>query len=127
MQDSLSQSLDEVLAAERDWTRAHLELDIAMIERMLAPEYIQVSDTGRVIYREEALASYRSGQRHWDIAQSDELEVHLYEETAIVIGRWIGRGENHGQRFDYTARFSSVYVRREKGWQIVLDHSTPLA
>jgi ketosteroid isomerase-like protein len=44
-----------------------------------------------------------------------------------VIGRWIGRGENHGQRFDYTARFSSVYVRREKGWQIVLDHSTPLA
>lgn len=127
MQDSLSQSLDEVLEAEKVWTRAHLELDIATIERMLAHEYILVCDTGRVIYREEALASYRSGQRRWEIAQSDELEVHLYGETAVVIGRWTGRGENHGQRFDYTAWFSCVFVRREKGWQIVLDHSTPLA
>ncbi len=118
--------VQEVLEAERAWTRAHHELDLETIAAMLAPEYIQVAVDGRPIRRAEALASYRSGEHHWDAAASDELEIQLYGKTAVVLGRWRARGCNHDVHFDYTARFSCVYVRRAGTWQIVVDHSTPI-
>ena len=36
----------EVRRAEADWTRAHLELDLDTIDRLLAAEYIQISSDG---------------------------------------------------------------------------------
>lgn len=119
--------LNEILTVEETWTRAHRDLNIAVIAEIMAPEYSQITADGRVIYRDEALASYRSGQRHWEFAQSDQLDVRIYGETALVIGRWRAKGTNHGLKFDYSARFSCVYVRRCGKWQIMLDHSTPIA
>lgn len=124
---SNSQTVQEILAVEEAWTRAHLDLDINKIAEIMAPEYTQIRNDGRIIHRDEALASYRSGQRNWEYAQSDQLDVRIYTETALVIGRWRAKGSNHGEIFDYAARFACLYVRNAGKWQIVLDHSTPIA
>lgn len=118
--------LAEVLATEADWTRAHLELDLETIARIMGPDYAQITPSGAVIGRAQALASYRSGERKWESAASDQLDVRLHGDTAVVIGRWRARGVNHGVRFDYTARFGCVYVRRQGVWQIVFDQSTEI-
>jgi ketosteroid isomerase-like protein len=44
----------------------------------------------------------------------------------VLHGRWRARGVNAGQRFDYTARFLSVYVKRDGRWQMVAAQSTPI-
>ncbi|MFN2194747.1 MAG: nuclear transport factor 2 family protein [Anaerolineales bacterium] len=118
--------LAQVLATEAAWTQAHLALDLETIARIMGPDYAQITPSGEVIGRAQALASYHSGERKWEAAASDQLDVRIYGETAVVIGRWRARGVNHGDRFDYQARFACVYVRRDGAWQIVIDQSTEI-
>ena len=111
---------------EREWLLAHLHLDIPALERLMDPDYLQIDAGGDTVDKEQVLASFRSGERHWDEAHSDEHHVRVYGNTAVVVGRWRARGENAGRSFDYQARFVSVWVRRDGEWRMVSDQSTPI-
>ena len=117
---------DQVLRAEREWLLAHLRLDVRALDRLMAPEYSQIDDNGRLVSKEQVLASFRSGERGWSEAHSDEHRVSVYGDTAVVIGRWGARGVNAGQPFDYAARYVSVWVRSDGEWRMVSDQSTPI-
>jgi ketosteroid isomerase-like protein len=119
--------VQEVLQAEREWVEAHRRLDVAALERLMADEYKHIRADGAVVGKEADLASYQTGVRYWDFAESDEYDIQLHGQTAVLIGRWRARGENAGERFDYAARFISVYVKRDGRWQMVAAQSTPLA
>lgn len=117
----------EVVQTEREWVEAHRQLDIAALERMMADEYKHIRADGVVVGKAEDLASYQTGDRYWDFAESDEYDIQLYGDTAVLIGRWRARGVNGEERFDYAARFISVYVKRDGRWQMVAAQSTPIA
>ena len=127
MAKSNAELIDEVIAVERRWVEAHRELDLDVIREILAEDYVQIRADGAVIGKAETLQSYQSGKRRWDYANSDDYRVTLHGDVAILIGRWEGRGENDGERFDYIARFMSVFVRRDDVWQLVADQSTSIA
>ena len=96
------------------------------IDELMADDYQIIQPGGVVQGKAETLASLRSDQRHWEIAESDQHDVRVYGDTAVVIGRWRGRGINHGQPFDYAARYLCVWVKRAGRWQMVADQSTEL-
>lgn len=113
-------AIQEVIQTEREWVEAHRRLNLATLERIMADDYTHIQTDGSVIGKEEDLASYQTGTRHWEFAESDQYDVRMYGDTAILIGRWRARGVNAGQRFDYIARFTAVYVKRKGHWQMVL-------
>ncbi len=125
-----------VLAVEHRWTAAHLAGDFATLAALMAPDYIRIEPDGSTSGRAAVLAAYQPEHRHWDHAAGDEYDVRIYGDlasgdpaavlTAVVAGRWTARGVNHGEPFDYAARFLSVYVRREGRWQMVAEQSTPI-
>lgn len=119
--------LQEVIQAEKAWVNAHRRLDIDALERMMADDYKHIRADGVVVGKAEDLASYQTGDRYWEFAESDEYDIQVYGQTAVLIGRWRARGMNAGERFEYTARFISVYVKRDGRWQMVAAQSTPLA
>ena len=98
----------QVLEAERRWTQAHLDLDLDVIDEILAEGYRKIVPDGSVIDKRLALAFYAARETGWEVAESDQLEVHVSGTAALVIGRWTGRGDNLGERFGYQARFASV-------------------
>jgi ketosteroid isomerase-like protein len=118
-------AVEQVLRAEREWVLAHLRLDVRALDRLMAPEYAQIDDRGRVVSKERVLASLGSGGRGWEEARSDEHDVRVYGNTAVV-GRWRARGTNSGRYFDYEARYVSVWVERGGGWRMVSDQATPI-
>lgn len=126
IKDPLPSAERAVLAVEERWVEAHRTLDLQIIETILSAEYRQIQADGSVIGKSDLLASYRSGQRHWQIAQSDELEVFLQGETAWVLGRWRGKGSNAGKAFDYRARFLAIYRLEGGDWKLAADVSVPM-
>jgi ketosteroid isomerase-like protein len=122
-----SKLINEVLSVERRWVAAHQNLDLDAIQNILADDYRQIQGDGTVIGKDELIKSYESGLRRWEFAESDEYEVRLIGEVALLIGRWRGKGENNGQSFDYGARFLAVYRLKNYEWQLVSDVSVPLA
>lgn len=115
-----------VADAEQELAVAHRSLDLEAFERLLHPDYAIVQPGGRVENKEETLASLRSGRRHWDIARSDQLDVRLYGDTAVVISRWRGKGQNGKEHFDYSSRVLAVWVREDDRWRNVAAMSTSM-
>jgi ketosteroid isomerase-like protein len=108
----------ELIAAnEQAIAAAHVSLDLGVIERHYHPDFVIAQPDGRIETKAEVLASYRSGERHWQRAEVDELKVRVTGDTAIALGRWRASGTNRGQPFDYAARFLSVWVRTGTAWQ----------
>lgn len=98
-----SKAVAAVVQAEQALAAAHLTRDIATIDRFLHPAYLLVQPGGVQETKARTLASLQSDNRHWDLAESDELAVRLYGDTAVVTGRWRGRGHNGAIPFDYSA------------------------
>ena len=120
------QIMAEVLAAEQAWAEAFRTLDLATLEQLMADEYTIIQPGGVTAGKAETLNSLRSDRRHWEIAQSDQYDIRLYGDTAVVIGRWTGKGVNHDTPFDYQARYLGVWVKRNGRWQMVADQSTEI-
>lgn len=117
---------EAVLAVERAWTEAHLRGDVETIARLMADDYLKIESDGSVSDRAKTLARYTPETRYWEKAEGDEYIVRVYGETAVVVGRWSARGMNNGTRFDYSARFLSVYVKRAGEWKIATDQTTEI-
>jgi len=122
----MSQAQLAVMAAERELADAHLRLDLEVFDRLLHPDYALIQPGGRVEGKEETLASLRTGDRRWQVARSDAFDVRLYGNTAVVVGRWRGKGVNAGTPFDYTARFLSVWVKEGDRWRNVAAQATAI-
>ena len=60
------------------------------------------------------------------MAHSDEHDVCVYGNAAVVVGRWRARGVNAGEPFDYAARYVSVWVKSDGGWRMASDQLTPI-
>ena len=127
MVDLENKAVDEVIKVEQRWVQAHLDLNMDVIIDILAEDYRQIQSDGSVITKDDLVASYQSGKRRWEYAHSDQYQVSIYGDVAILIGRWKGRGVNDGQVFDYSARFLAIYVQRDGDWKLVADQSTPIS
>ena len=118
---------EEVLAAEEEWTQAHLNTDVKSIDRLMHPDYTIIKPDGDIWNKETALASYIPGKRDWTQAESSEHRVRIYGDTAIVIGLWKAKGENNGITFDYSARYTSLWVIENNKLRMVSDQSTEIS
>ena len=116
----------QTLQAERDFLLAHLNCDVAALDRLMANEGAQINSVGRVVSKAKVIASFDSGERHWDEAHSNEFRVRVCGETAVVIGRWQARGVSTGQAFEYSPRYLSVWIWRDGRWQMTVDQSTDI-
>lgn len=116
-----------VIAAEKAWAQAHLEFNLERISALMAPEYRRIDSQGNVLDKTETLKAYSDGPRSWQVAESTELEIHLFGSAASVIGLWHGIGQNKGVPFDYRARFLSVYIELEGQWLLAAEGSIPFS
>ena len=119
-------AIQEVLSTERAWVEAHRNLDLRTIKHIMADSYQKIQPDGSVITKQDNLLSYSSVERKWETAESNQYIVNIYDNTAVVIGRWQAKGTNDGQDFDYIARFMSVYVKSGNEWKMVAEQSTPI-
>ena len=116
-----------IVQAEQALAAAHLTLDIATIDRLLHPNYVIIQPGGVQENKAQTLASLQGEDRHWALAESDNMAVRLYGDSAVVTGRWRGRGRNGNEHFDYRAHFLSMWVREEGHWRNVAYMATELA
>ncbi len=105
-----------VAQAEQRLADAHQQLDLNIIDALLHPDYVIVQPGGKVETKAEVLSSYRTGSRRWDRAQTDQLDIRLYDNAAVVVGRWQASGRHGEERFDYVARFLSIWVKQGGRW-----------
>lgn len=106
----------EVWAVERDYVRAHLERDVAALERLLSDDFS--SFRGRV-RKEQRLAMLANPYFHIVSLSTRNVEVSVSGDEARITGRATLKGSLGGRDFetpDY--RYTRHLEKRNGRWQI---------
>jgi len=112
----------EVLQFEREACKAFLDADVAMLERVLTPEFTLTLSNGEVSTRADEINELRSGKVHYDVFENYDMLARLYGDTAVVLGKTRVRGTADGKPFDRIVQFTDTLIKRDGRWQLAAGH-----
>jgi ketosteroid isomerase-like protein len=105
---------------EEAWRKAILTGDVALMDSLLADDYIAIGANGTLHTKEETLARLRSARRHITALELSDSKVRFYGATAVVTSFASVTGINDEGEAIGDFRYTHVYVRNAEGkWKIV--------
>jgi ketosteroid isomerase-like protein len=117
----------EIRAAAQAFDDAQLHGDRAVLERMLASDFLLVHGSGRIGDKKDFIDGFTDPNAHlepFDI--KDRLFIRPSADTAIVGGEAWVTGTDHGKPFKQHFRYSDTFARRNGTWVVVYTQVTPL-
>ena len=112
---------------ENDRIQAGVQKDIDSIAAVTAEDYVNIDFDGQLRNKNETLERIRSSEIQLKSNTLDEIQVRIYGDTAVVTGRATPKGTINGKDFGTPIRYSRVYVKKDRGWQVVLFQQTRVA
>lgn len=119
--------LPAVLAAQQRFWEALKAKDAALFERLLAPNFVSRSPGEADQNRAAFIANLTSFPATVLAVSGDELTVHFFGETAVVMG--VQRAQVALPNGDIVANdiaITNVYVPGGAGWRLALAHPVTL-
>jgi len=117
----------EVRSAAQAFDDAQLHGDRAVLERMLAPDYLLVRGSGRIGDKKDFIDGFTDPNTHLEPFEiKDRLFIRPSADTAIVGGEARVRGTDHGKPFQEHFRYSDMFAKRNGQWVVVYTQVTPL-
>ena len=107
---------------------AGLRRDVAVLERLYAPDYFHTNADGSVMRREDVLASYRAAPTMtFSAADTSEQRLVVRDGLAVVSERVALHGKTHdGNPFISSYRVTYVLEKRGPVWRVVNSHASLL-
>jgi ketosteroid isomerase-like protein len=119
-----------VAALDMKYQAAVKSNDAALMDRILADDFVLVTGRGKVYGKADLLESARKKEVNYE-RQDEEFgtqKVRVWGDTAVVTALlWI-KAVQGGKPIDHKLWFSDTYVRTPAGWRYVFGQaSLPLA
>ena len=108
----------ELERLEQVWNDAHERGDAAALDQLWAEDLIVKVPGMPVMRKAESLAIWRSGGIKFERYATSELDIQIFGDSAIVIGRMQRQRLASGQRVADDWHFTKVYVRRDGRWRV---------
>src|SRR5438132_3218958 len=116
----------EIRTLEHEWFDSYVRGNRAAFDRMVAENAVMTYGNGKVGNKSEAIAEIKAPADASYSLTSDDVQVRLYGDTAIVTGRVTEKGTFNGRSLNSQSRYTDVWVRRNGRWQVVAAQSTRL-
>ena len=113
--DRVERELKELV---RLWDTASINHDVATLDRLLADEFT-LSGTPKTAY----LAFIKSPKTMIESEVSDNFDVRVYKDMAVLIARDTIKLERNGVKVVEVYRYIDVWVKRGGRWQCVATES----
>lgn len=92
--------------------------------KSLASDYVRTIGEEAAESREKVLATLRSGEPRIVAMIPEELDVHLYGDTAILTGNLTITASQDRKVRERHARFTEVFIRRNGQWMVAATQIT---
>ena len=107
--------------------QAQQAADVQALDHLLAPDLSYAHSSGKVDTKASFIEGIRAGTlRYVTIAPAEDVDVRIYDNTAVVTGHLHLTVVISGQEVKLHLRYTDVWVRRSGSWQMVAWHSTRL-
>src|SRR5207244_11342402 len=107
----------DVLERAEEWRKAELQGDVAVLDRILAADFIGIGPRGFVLNREASLGRHASGDfKYLSLEQRDPI-LRTYTDSAILLVTEVSQTTYKGQSVSAGAlRAPNTVVRRRRSW-----------
>jgi ketosteroid isomerase-like protein len=113
----------ELMQREHAWTEAFKNRDPAVLNSMLADDFIFTDDEGHVYSKAQYIAAVTQAIKVDSYGIADHT-VRVYGDTGIVAGRWTGKMTIDGKDASGAFRYTDTFVKRQGRWQVVASQDT---
>lgn len=117
-----------VQAVETRLARAEARGDTKALSGIIAGDFFSVDANGNRETRTTILDRIRANRWHVQLFQQEDLEIHLYGQTAIATGfDRVQARDAGGRSYSGTYRFLHVFQERKGRWWLIAGEGMPLA
>lgn len=111
---------------EQDWNDASVSKNKAWFEQNYAADYTSVaSKDGALTNKAEDIAESLTGSNDWN--ELSQLDIRIEGNTAVVTGVNHVKGKDaKGAPYDFRARFTDTWIKRDGHWQAWATQGTRL-
>ena len=111
-----------IRALDTERIQAQIHADAAALARIYADDFIGVGPSGTVRTKPQVIADFTSGALRFQSITTDDVQVHVYGNTAVETGRSTMQGEDKGRPVPEATRFTRVWVKLQGHWCLVANH-----
>ena len=115
---------EEIRALETARNEAIVHGDAAALERMTSDDYTFITLRGELRTKAEIVKGFSTGAFKYGSREISDLNIRVYEDTAVVTGRSSQKGTENGKDYSGDYRFTRVYVKQNGRWLTVALQAT---
>jgi len=116
---------DTVKQLERDWAFAAKAGDVDKVDRILGDDWIEFSNDGRKLTKEQFIASVKNGRVKVESIELGPLEVKVLGDVAVVQGSHVQKTTTNGRSTSAEVVWMDVFAKRDGKWVVVRSESAP--
>ena len=105
-----------IIESERQWAESVASGDTAVIQRILADDFVGVDPKGRHYGKSEMISDTRNAPKYFASNRLNDVKVRFYRGTAVAQGNESWQRHN-GERGRFV--WTDTWIRRNGRWQIV--------
>src|ERR1700745_1765286 len=116
-------SVEEVIRKlDNERIQAQIHADATALDRIYADDFIGVGPSGTVRTKPQVISDFTSGELKFQSITTDEVQVRVYENTAVETGLSTMVGQDKGKAVPRDTRFTRVWVKQQGRWRLVANH-----
>ncbi len=104
---------------EQRLQQAELSGNTTIMASMLSDDYLGIYADGTLATKTETLAGFKNGKVHFTAIDTFDRKIRVYGSTAVVVSKARVAGVNDGENITGDYRYTRVYHRRDRVWQVV--------
>lgn len=108
-----------VAALDTEYQAAVKRNDAAVMDRLLADDFVVVVGSGKVYTKADLVQLARIRQVLYEHQEDSDQTVRVWGNTAVVTAKLWAKGTDQGKPFDFHVWFSDTYTRTPAGWRYV--------
>lgn len=118
--------LEELYNLEQEMARALQWSTGTFFRRVYSEEFVGILPSGQIKDKTGWIASVENSSIKYSSFVATDIQVRMFEETAVVTCLWSSRGTQAGRTVYRQSRVTHVYVYGHRGWQVVSSQETLL-
>jgi len=107
---------------DKERIQAQIGADAATLDRIYADDFIGVGPSGTVRTKPQVLLDFTSGDLKFQSITTEEVQVRVYENTAVETGLSTMVGQDRGKAVPRDTRFTRVWIKQKRHWRLVANH-----
>ena len=116
----------EIIKLEIDWHNAYKLKDTALLQRVLADEFININSRGDQIGKKAIINALKTDIARYDSIYPYSMQFMHHAGCVAVIGKTRVTGMENGKPFDNLYFWTDIFIKKQNSWQCVFAQTARL-